>query len=300
MKYIKAMKNISILLFTILSLGLFTACENEQLPDAYGNFEDDALTVSAESAGKLIYYQVEEGQVYTKGTQMAVIDTMQLHLKKSVLLAGMSTIDSKAKSVKSQRSVLKEQLDIQERNQSRTKKMYKDGSATQKQLDDINAQVNITRQRIQNISTQEASVLAEKRSLEAQVHQMADLIEKSIIRCPIDGTILISFAKESEFAAPGKPLFSIQNTNTLSLKAYVSETQLFNVKLGQKVYVNVDSEDGIKTIEGNVYWISSKAEFTPKQIQTKEERQNLVYAIKIRVNNMDGNLKIGMPADLNF
>jgi len=294
------MKNISIALITILSLGLFSACENEQSSDAYGNFEDDALTVSAESAGKLIYYQVVEGQVYKKGAQMAVVDTMQLHLKKSVLLAGMSTIDSKAQSVESQRSVLKEQLDIQKLNQNRTKKMYKDGSATQKQLDDINAQVSITKQRIQNISTQEASVLAEKRSLEAQVHQVYDLIEKSIIRCPIDGTILISFAKESEFAAPGKSLFSIQNTKTLSLKAYITENQLYSIKLGQIVHINVDSEGGIKTIDGEVYWISSKAEFTPKQIQTKEERQNLVYAIKIRVNNTDGNLKIGMPADLNF
>ena len=294
------MKNISIILFAIISLGLFTSCKNEQTSNAYGNFEDDALTVSAESAGKLIYYQVEEGQVYKKGDRMAVIDTMQLYLKKSVLLAGMSTIDSKAISVDSQRSVLKEQLDNQKQNQSRIQRMYKDGSATQKQLDDINAQVNITQQRIDNISTQGASVLAEKRSLEAQVHQMSDLIEKSIIRCPIDGTILISFAKEAEFVGPGKPLFSIQNTKTLSLKAYISETQLYNVKLGQKVHINVDSGEGIKTIDGEVYWISSKAEFTPKQIQTKEERQNLVYAIKIRVKNTNGNLKIGMPADLNF
>ncbi len=294
------MKNISIILFAIISLGLFTTCKNEQTSDAYGNFEDDALTVSAESTGKLIYYQVEEGQVCKKGARMAVIDTMQLHLKKSVLLAGMSTIDSKAQSVESQRLVLKEQLDIQKRNQSRIQKMYKDGSATQKQLDDINAQVNITQQRIDNISTQEASVLAEKRSLEAQVHQISDLIEKSIIRCPINGTILISFAKEGEFVGPGKPLFSIQNTKTLSLKAYISETQLYNVKLGQKVHINVDSAGETKTIDGEVYWISSKAEFTPKQIQTKEERQNLVYAIKIRVKNTHGNLKIGMPADLNF
>lgn len=294
------MKNSSIVLITFLSLVLFSACENEQLSDAYGNFEDDALTVSAESAGKLIYYQVEEGQEYSKGKQMAVVDTMQLHLKKSVLLAGMSTIDSKAKNVESQRSVLNEQLDIQKRNQSRIKKMHRDGSATQQQLDDINAQVNITQQKIQNISTQEAAVLAEKRSLQAQVYQVSDLIDKSIIRCPIDGTILISFAKENEFTAPGKPLFSIQNTKTLSLKAYISESQLYNVKLGQKVHINVDSQDGPKAIDGEVYWISSKAEFTPKQIQTKEERQNLVYALKIRVNNTDGSLKIGMPADLNF
>ena len=178
--------------------------------------------------------------------------------------------------------------------------MYKDGSATQKQLDDINAQVSITEQKIQNISTQAASVLAEKQSLEAQVHQMQDLINKSKIYCPIDGTILISFTKENEFVAPGKPLFSIQNTNALSLRAYVSETQLYNIKLGQKVQVNVDSDKGVKNLEGEIYWISSKAEFTPKQIQTKSERQNLVYALKIRVKNTDGNLKIGMPADINF
>jgi HlyD family secretion protein len=288
------------ILFSLLIVGLLSACQTEKTSDAYGNFEDDALIVSAESAGKLIYYQVEEGKSYTKSELLAVVDTMQLHLKKAVLLAGMSTIDSKVQNVESQRSVLNEQLDIQKRNQSRIKKMYKDGSATQKQLDDINAQVSITEQKIQNISTQAASVLAEKQSLEAQVHQMQDLINKSKIYCPIDGTILISFTKENEFVGPGKPLFSIQNTNALSLRAYVSETQLYNIKLGQKVQVNVDSDKGVKNLEGEIYWISSKAEFTPKQIQTKSERQNLVYALKIRVKNTDGNLKIGMPADINF
>ena len=294
------MKNRFSIMFTLIIIGLLNACQTEKTSDAYGNFEDDALIVSAESAGKLIFYQVDEGKSYTKGELLAVIDTMQLHLKKGVLLAGMSTIDSKAQNVESQRSVLKEQLDIQELNQHRIKKMFKDGSATQKQLDDINAQVSITEQKIQNISSQVAAVLSEKQSLEAQVHQMQDLITKSIIYCPIDGTILISFTKENEFAGPGKPLFSIQNIKTLSLKAYISETQLYNIKLGQKVQVNVDANDGERNLDGEIYWVSSKAEFTPKQIQTKTERQNLVYAIKIRVKNADGHLKIGMPADVNF
>jgi len=294
------MKNKISILFTLAIIGLFTACQTESTSDAYGNFEDDAITVSAESAGKLIYYKVKEGKNYRKGELLAAVDTMQLHLKKAVLMAGMSTIDSKAQTVESQRSVLKEQLDIQKRNQKRIKKMYQDGSATQQQLDDINAQVSITKQKIQNISTQEASVLAEKMGLEAQIYQVNDLIAKSVIHSPIDGTVLISFTKENEFAGPGKPLFSIQDINTLSLKAYVSETQLYDLKLGQKVQVNVDSNDGIKSLEGEIYWISTKAEFTPKQIQTKSERQNLVYAIKVNVNNTDGNLKIGMPADINF
>ena len=294
------MKTIIKTAIVIFSIGISGSCKEEKQADAYGNFEDDAVVVSAENAGKLISYRADEGLTLKKGDPVGIIDTTQLHLKKLVLMAGMKTIDSKARNVESQRAVLKEQLDLLKVNQKRIKKMYKDGAATQKQLDDINSQVRITKQKINNINIQKSSVLAEKQSLQAQIRQTDDLISKCVLHSPIDGTVLVNFVKEAEFVAPGKPLYTIQDVNTLTLKAYVSETQLTSIKLNQKVKVEVDALTGTQTIDGTIYWISSQAEFTPKQIQTKEERRNLVYAIKIKVDNKEGLLKIGMPANVNF
>ena len=297
------MKNVKLLLNTIiviLSILTITSCKQEETADAYGNFEDDAVIVSAENAGKLITYKIDEGINIDKGEIVAVIDTTQLHLKKQVLLAGIKTIISKAENVESQKAILEEQLDLLKTNQKRIHKMFKDGAATQKQVDDIDAQVRITEQKINNINVQRNSVLAEKQSLQAQIKQTNDMINKCIIKNPVKGTVLVNFVKESEFVAPGKPLYTIQNINDLTLRAYVSETQLTSIKLNDKVKVEVDALQGTKTLDGTIYWISSKAEFTPKQIQTKEERRNLVYAVKIRVNNSNGILKIGMPANVYF
>ncbi len=294
------MKNTLTTLIFLSMIALLSTCKEEKTADAYGNFEDDAVVVSAENAGKLISYKVDEGISFNKDELLGVIDTTQLHLKKEVLLAGIKTIESKARNVESQRAVLKEQLDLLKVNQKRIKKMFKDGAATQKQMDDINSQVKVTKQRINNINIQKSSVLAEKQSLQAQIKQTNDLISKCLLHAPIDGTILVNFVKEAEFVAPGKPLYTIQDLNTLTLKAYVSETQLTSIKLNQKVKVEVDALKGTQTLEGTIYWINPQAEFTPKQIQTKEERRNLVYAIKIRVGNSNGILKIGMPAGVIF
>ncbi len=281
-------------------LAVLSSCSDKKQTDAYGNFEDDALIVSAESAGEIILFTAKEGQTLQSSQVVGLIDTMQLYFKKEVLQASMTSIDSKARNVEAQISVLEEQLEIQQINQKRIEKMFNDGAATQKQLDDINSQVKITEQKIKNIKTQSQSVLSEKRSMIAQIKQIDDLIQKNIIKSPITGTVLETFVKQNEFAAPGKPLFSIQNVNDLTLRAYVSETQLTQIKINQKVKVEVDYANEIKEYPGQIYWISDKAEFTPKQIQTKEERRNLIYAIKIRVENKNGELKIGMPASLNF
>ena len=294
------MKNVTKTLFLISIVILMSSCAQEEKADAYGNFEDDAVVVSAENAGKLIYYKVDDGITLKKGEIAAVVDTMQLHLKKQVLMAGMKAIDSKAENVEAQRSVLQEEFDIAKVNQKRIKRMFKDGASTQKQLDDINAQVKIIKQKINNIQIQRNSVLTEKQSLKAQIDQTNDMISKAIVLNPINGTVLVNFVKDAEFVAPGKPLYTIQNTDVLTLRAYVSETQLTQIKLNQKVKVEVDALKGTTTLDGLITWISSKAEFTPKQIQTKEERRNLVYAIKVDVDNKDGLLKIGMPANLYF
>lgn len=294
------MKNILKSLILISAIVLLNACTQEKTADAYGNFEDDAVVVSAENTGKLISYKVEEGKKLKKNDLVAIIDTTQFYLKKQVLLAGMQTIDSKADNVEAQRAVLQKQLNLLKTNQKRIKRMYKDGAATKKQLDDINSQISITKQKIANIKIQRNSVLAEKQSLKAQINQTNDMISKCRIKNPVTGTVLTNFVKQGEFVAPGKPLYTIQNVSFLTLKAYVSETQLTQIKLNQKVSVEVDALKGTQSLSGTIIRISSQAEFTPKQIQTKEERRNLVYAIKVKVANNDGILKIGMPANLNF
>jgi HlyD family secretion protein len=160
--------------------------------------------------------------------------------------------------------------------------------------------VKILEEQINNINIQSNSVLAEKDGIIAQVKQIDNMISKNIIINPIKGTILNSYVKNNEFVAPGKPLYNIQNIDVLDLKAYVSEQQLGFIKINQKLTVEIDYLDKTRKFEGTIFWINDKAEFTPKQIQTKNERQNLVYAIKIKVKNIDGTLKIGMPASVYF
>ena len=287
------------LLYLIIGLSIASCDNNENLSDAYGNFQSDATTISAENMGKLIEFNILEGATIAKGEIVGLIDTTQLHLKKEQLNASFVSIESQSESVMSQINVLKEQLKVQKSNLKRIKKMYKEGSATKKKLDDVQGQVNVTEQQIASVKAQNASVLSQSQSLEVQIKQIDDQISKSIITNPFTGTILIKYAEQYEFAAPGKPLYQLQNMETLKLKAYVTEPQLSEIKIGQKVKVGVDSTSDEKSFEGEITWISSNAEFTPKIIQTKDERQNLVYAIKIDVKN-DGSLKIGMPASVYF
>ncbi len=287
------------LLYILLGLSIASCDNNENTADAYGNFQSDATTISAENMGKLVNFEIAEGTNFKKGEIVGLIDTTQLHLKKEQLKASFVSIKSQSESVMSQIDVLKEQLKIQNINLNRIKKMYKEGSATKKQLDDIQGQVNVTEQKIISVKAQNASVLSQSQSLNAQINQLNDQISKSVIHNPFSGTVLVKYAEQYEFVAPGKPLYQLQNLKKLKLKAYVTEPQLSGIKIGQKVKIGVDATNGEKTLEGEITWISSNAEFTPKIIQTKDERQNLVYAIKIDVNN-DGSLKIGMPASVYF
>lgn len=285
----------------ILSIFAITiSCENnEKIVDASGNFQSNATTISAENIGKLIEFTIDEGTIVEKDELVGLIDTTQLHLKKEQLKASFISIQSQSESVMSQIDVLKAQLKVQRSNLNRIKKMYKEGSATKKQLDDVQGQVNVTTQQISSVKAQNTSVLSQSQSLNVQIKQINDQISKSVIRNPFSGTVLVKYAEQYEFVAPGKPLYQIQNMELLKLKAYVTEPQLSEIKIGQKVNVGVDSTSEEKSYEGVITWISSNAEFTPKIIQTKDERQNLVYAIKIEVKN-NGSLKIGMPASIYF
>jgi len=273
------------------------SCKNNEKADGYGNFEATETTISAENSGKLILFTVEEGITLKKGEQVGLIDTIQLNLKKEQLQVSKNTITSKSKGVLSQISVLKAQLKTALISKNRIENLLKENAATQKQLDDINGQIDVINQQIRSVEIQNAPVVNELKSTDVQISQLEDLLQKSSIVNPIDGTVLVKYAEPNEITSFGKALYKIADLSTMQLRVYVSETQLSNIKIGQEVTVKIDSNEDMKSYTGTISWIASEAEFTPKIIQTKEERVNLVYAVKVDVKN-DGSLKIGMPAEM--
>jgi HlyD family secretion protein len=293
------MKNTYTILSGLLLLTLVACESNNDKADGYGNFEATEITVSAEANGKLLSFNVNEGDKLVQGKIIGVIDTIQLSLKKDQLKASKSTIYSKSRNVLSQRDVLNEQLKVAQKDQQRVENLVKDKAATQKQLDDVNGQISILKQQIQSVETQNAPIINEVKGIEIQIKQLDDQIKKSVTRNPIKGTVLVKYVEPGEITAFGKPLYKIADLEVMELRVYISENQLANVKIGQEVTVKVDDKDAMKSYKGTISWIASEAEFTPKIIQTKEERVNLVYAVKVRVKN-DGGLKIGMPGEMNL
>ncbi|SDL35906.1 HlyD family secretion protein [Kriegella aquimaris] len=286
-----------IIISAVLSAILLACSDNGDKADGYGNFEATETTISAEANGKLLTFSAEEGEVLEQGTIVGVIDTIQLSLKRNQLLASKNTIFSKSRNVLSQREVLKEQLRVATNDQQRIENLVKANAATTKQLDDINGQIDILKQQMRSVETQNAPIVNEVKSIEIQIQQIVDQIQKSIIENPVKGTVLVKYVEPNEITAFGKPLYKIANLDQMELRVYISETELANLKVGQEVTVKIDSGDTMKSYTGQISWISDTAEFTPKIIQTKEERVNLVYAVKVKVKN-DGSLKIGMPAEM--
>lgn len=290
------MKTFKLFLSSILLIGILS-CTNEEKADGYGNFEATEITVSAESAGKLLFLAVEEGQVIEEGTMVGLVDTLSLFLTKQQLLASKQTVYSKSGSVSSQTNVLKEQLKNAVLEFDRVSKMIADGAATQQQLDRGSNQVEVLKKQIKSVQIQQFPIEKEALSFDARVAQIDHQIAQSTLKNPINGTVLGKFAEAGEVVGFGKPLYKIADLEDMLLRVYISETQLPNITIGQDVIVKIDANDGMKEYNGTVSWVSSTAEFTPKIIQTKEERVNLVYAVKINVKN-DGSLKIGMPAEM--
>jgi HlyD family secretion protein len=290
------MKNIKILFLAGL-IGSLYSCSNGEKADGYGNFEATEITIASEANGKLEFLNLEEGQVLEKGAVVALVDTLQLYLNKQQLLAQKETVASKSGGVWSQVSVLNQQLQTAKTEQERIQKMFAEKAATQRQLDQTNNQVDVLKKQIKNVETQNAPIVNEVKTIDAKVAQINDQIIKSEVANPIKGTVLTKYAEPGEIVSFGKPLYKIANMEEMTLRVYVSETQLSEIKIGQQVTVKIDAEEGMKDYEGSISWISASAEFTPKIIQTKEERVNLVYAVKVTVKN-DGSLKIGMPAEM--
>lgn len=291
------MKLIQLIIIALLVASLLSCNRNGNKADGYGNFEATETTISAEANGKLLTFNVVEGNILDKNQIVGIIDTIQLSLMRAQLLATKNTVFSKSRNVLSQREVLKEQLNVAQNNQTRIENLVNANAATTKQLDDINGEISIIRERMKSIESQNAPIVNEVKSIEVQVRQIEDQIEKSIVRNPVRGTVLVKYAEPNEVTAFGRPLYKIADLEEMILRVYISENQLARLEVGQTVTVKIDDEKEMKSYQGQISWISDSAEFTPKIIQTREERVNLVYAVKIRVKN-DGGLKIGMPAEM--
>lgn len=295
---------------------LFTSCSNRNDYDASGYFEADEVIVSAQQNGELLSFPINEGDMLKAGDVAGQIDVTLTRLQKEQTEASIAALKKKTSSPEEQTALILKQLAVQQvrldhqmRERERTENLVKADAATRKQLDDINAgieqlekQIATTKQQIDlnrsNTATQNRGILSEKAPLEVQAKLFQEQIDRGQIVNPISGMVLTKYALEGEVTASGKPLYKIADTDTLTLKAYVTGNKLSGIKVGQRVTVRIDQgKKDYKNYPGVITWISSKSEFTPKTIQTKNERANLVYALKVRVKN-DGYLKIGMYGEV--
>jgi len=300
---IDIMRNYLNILFFAMALYLSSCSSNDTNYDASGTFEATEVIVSSEANGKIMSLDLIEGTKLIANQLVGIIDSTQLYLKKLQILASSDAVRSRKPDIAKQIAVVEQQISTAEFEKKRVENLLKSNAVPQKQLDDINAQISVLEKQLSALkSTLEVNTRGlneESSAIEVQVAQLDDQLKKCTIISPIDGTVLVKYAEKGELAVQGKPLFKIAETDNMFLRAYVVSSQLSSIKLGQKVKVFADYGDRMKEYEGKVAWISTKAEFTPKTILTKDERANLVYATKIAVIN-DGLLKIGMYGKVRF
>ena len=289
------------ILMIILSAALLQGCNNSQdASDAYGNFEADKTLISAEVTGKIMQLDLEEGDLLSHGQVVGQIDSLDLHLKKEQMNAQILSVKANFDQINAQLEVQQQQLENIEINKVRTENLKKEGAATQKQLDDVQGQFELAKKQIIAINSQRNALNQQIKSLQEQKKQIELNLQKSTLSNPVDGSVLNKYAMSGEMAMAGKALYAVADLSSLKLKAYISGQQLSEIKLGQQVKVLIDAPEGkMESLSGSIVWISETAEFTPKTIQTREDRVNLVYAFKVKVQN-DGRLKIGMPAEVVF
>ena len=268
-----------------------------------GNFEAEEVLISSEVGGKIIKWDLNEGDVISRDKVIGIVDTTQLYLQKQALLRSGQAVTSARPSVNAQTAALETRLADLKVQKARLEKLVEAGAATQKELDDVNTGIQMTQDQISatrsTLTNNNAQISAQSSGIDVQIAQVDDLIKRSIIQSPIDGTILSNYVKEGELTGQGAPLFRVADLSTMTLKAYLTSEALEKIKLGDTVVVRTDAgKDGHKEYEGKVIWISSESEFTPKTIQTRDERSNLVYAVKVAVPNPDGTLRIGLYGEL--
>ena len=299
----KSQHNAIMVVTLFLIIIMLPSCGNNQNTfDATGTFEATEVTVSSEASGKILSFDIIEGQEITEGRQIGVIDTVQLYLTKLQLMKSMTSVKSNRPDISKQIAAVKEQIAKQKTEKNRVENLLKAEAATQKQLDDIISAIAVLESQLtalqSSLQNNASSIDAQSSAIEIQIAQIEDKLSKSIISSPITGTVLAKYTEAGELAVAGKPLFKVADTKRLFLRAYMTLSQLKDVKIGQKVKVFADfGGDNRREYTGAVTWISEKSEFTPKSIQTKDDRENLVYAVKIAIEN-DGYVKIGMYGEL--
>ena len=310
------MKNL--LFGTVASLLIISCNRNKNEFDASGTFEADETVVSSELPGKILSFKIEEGMHLQKDSIVGTVDATNIDLQQQQVEASINALNEKTANANPQVELLQNQLAVQQsqldnllHERTRIENLLKSDAATPKQLDDINSQIDfvkksmaVTQQQINvrknDIATQNRSILSEAEPLRKRIAQLQDQQQRANIVNPVSGTVITKYAEAGEITSAGKALYKIADLSELNLRAYVTGVQLPIIKLGQQVKVMIDQgEKKYKEYTGNIIWISDKAEFTPKTIQTKEERANLVYAIKVKVKN-DGYLKIGMYGEVKL
>lgn len=292
------MKTITLLVISALILG---GCNNNTpQADAFGNFEATEVIVSAETTGRIQKFNIVEGSEIGMGDEIALIDTTLYHLQKAEIDAGMKSIRTRVGSVRAQNEILEQQIENLKINISRIEKMLKDDAATVKQYDDLTGQVAVLQKQIAANNTQKATIASELLVYDSKKATLNEQIRRSSVKSPLKGTVIEKYSEAGEITSSGKPLVKIADLSVIKLKVYISGAQLGSIKTGQKCTVRIDNgEKGFSSYTGTISNISGKAEFTPKIIQTKEERVKLVYAVNIDVIN-DGTLKSGMPGEALF
>jgi HlyD family secretion protein len=290
---------------TIAIAASIASCKNGSDEfDATGNFEAEEVVVSSEAAGRIVALDVDEGSTLEANAVVGQIDTTQLFLRKKQLQYSINAVKAKLPDVNVQLATINEQIKSAQREKNRIENLLKADAATQKQLDDLNASLLLLQRQYEatqsTLSTTTQSLQSEVLPLQAQLDQVQDQLTRCRITNPVKGTVLTLYALNDEVTSHGKAIYKIADLSELILRAYISGDQLSQIKLGQDVQVSVDAPEGeYKTYTGKIAWVSDQAEFTPKTIQTKDERANLVYAIKIKVKN-DGYLKLGMYGEVTL
>lgn len=297
------MKTLLTVLIGSVSILLVACSGTDDMYDASGVFEATEIIVSSEMNGRILSFDIREGETLMSGQQAATIDSTQYFLQRNHLVQNRRAVLSRLPDIQTQLAVLEQQIATQMTEKQRIENLLRNNAATQKQLDDITAQIALLEKQLEaqrsSMTITANGIREEAATLEAQIQQTEDRLQKSIVFNPRKGTVLVKYAEEGELATPGKPLYKIADTEKMILRAYVTNSQLTQLKLGQDVNVYADFGEVTREYTGKLTWISSKSEFTPKTIQTKDERANLVYAIKISVQN-DGFLKIGMYGQVRF
>lgn len=298
------MKPTKLFIFPVILFLLASCSGNDSDYDATGSFEATEIIVSAQGSGEILSLDIAEGQTLQAGEVVGQIDTVQLFLQKMSLESNVQGVRVQRPNIGAQTAAIEKQIQTLQREHTRTQNLIEANAANKKQLDDINAQIEVLQKQLsaQTSTLQKSSenIYAQSSALQIQVAQLDDLLKKCTIKSPASGVVLNKYAERGELAGTGSPLFKIADIDNMYLRAYITSDQLSGIKLNDSVTVRVDAGEGdMKSYPGTVSWISGKSEFTPKTIQTKNERANLVYAIKIAVKN-DGFLKIGMYGEVKF